>query len=170
MDNENNWKPLWDDEDMQEFEGTIAIYNDFTRTNMNLISNIQEQLKRNTQLASLMIICFIVFGLNFLCMLSDTTNSITEFEPRKERRRQELMEYLVHTERSRDIIRMGPEAFIQFRERIRQPKLLRMYIVQQLKNKLLNFFILLDITSKIEVFHFFFIGLEEQFLVTFTTY
>ena len=65
MDNENNWKPLWDDEDMKEFEDTIAIYNDLTRANMNLISKIQEQLKRNTQLVSVMILCIIAFGLNF---------------------------------------------------------------------------------------------------------
>jgi len=88
MDNENNWKPLWDDEDMQKFEDTIAIYNDLTRANMNLISKIQEQLKRNTQLISVMILCIIAFDLNLLRMLSDTTNSIIEFEPRKERRRQ----------------------------------------------------------------------------------
>ena len=50
MDNENNWKPLQDNEDRQEFEDTIAIYNDLTRANMNLISKTQEQLKRNTEL------------------------------------------------------------------------------------------------------------------------
>jgi len=59
-----------------------------------------------------MILCIVAFGY-LLCMLSDTTDSITEFEPRKERRRQELMKYLVHTKRSHDIIRMGPQAFIQ---------------------------------------------------------
>ena len=80
MDNENNWKPFWDDEDMQEFEDTIAIYNDLTSANMNLISKLQKQLKRNTQLTSVMILSIIAFGLNLLRMLSDTTNSITEFE------------------------------------------------------------------------------------------
>jgi len=92
---------------------------------MNLISKIQEQLKRNTQLASVMILCIIAFGLNFLRMLSDITNSIIEFEPRKEYCRQELMEYLVHTKRSHDIIRMGPEAFIQLCERIRATKVVK---------------------------------------------
>jgi len=37
MDNENNWKSPWDDDDMQEFEDTIAINNDFARASMNLI-------------------------------------------------------------------------------------------------------------------------------------
>ena len=78
MDNENNWKPFWDDKDIQEFEDTIAIYNDLTCANMNLILKVQEHLKRNTQLASMMILCIIAFGLNLLRMLSGTTNSITE--------------------------------------------------------------------------------------------
>jgi len=110
---------------MQESEDTIAIYNDFAHANMNIISKIQEQLKRNTQLALVMIICIIAFGLNLLRMLVMQTNSITEFEPRKERRRQELMEYLVHIERSRDIMRMGPEAFIQLCERIRATEVVK---------------------------------------------
>jgi len=110
---------------MQEFEDTIVIYNDLGHANMNLLSKIQEQLKRNTQLASVMILCIIAFGLNLLRMLSDTTNSITEFEPRKKRRRQELMEYLVHTERSRDIIRMRPKTFIQLCEQIRATEVVK---------------------------------------------
>ncbi|XP_068487124.1 uncharacterized protein [Phaseolus vulgaris] len=48
-----------------------------------------------------------------------TSNCISESQPQKERHRQELMEYLVHTEQSRHIIRMGPKAFIKLCERIR---------------------------------------------------
>jgi len=140
---------------MQEFDDTISIYNDFSRANMNLISKIQENLKRNTQLASMMILYIIAFGLNLLFVLSDTTNSITEFEPIKERRKQELMEYLEHTDRSCDIIRMRLETFIQLCERIRAIDVVKDAYFQQLKNKLLNFFILLGIVSRIKVFHFF---------------
>jgi len=53
-----------------------------------------------------MILCIVAFRLNLLRMLSDTRKSITKFEPRKDRRKQELMEYLVHIEHCRDIIRM----------------------------------------------------------------
>jgi len=58
-------------------------------------------------------------------MLSDITNSITEFEPRKKRHKQEFMEYFVHTERSRDIIRMRPKAFIQLCEWIRATEVVK---------------------------------------------
>jgi len=161
MDNENNWKPFWDDEDMQEFEDTIAIYNDLTSANMNLISKLQKQLKRNTQLTSVMILSIIAFGLNLLRMLSDTTNSITEFEPKKERRRQELMEYLVHTERSRDIIRMGPEVFIQLCERIRATEVVKDAHRSTVEEQVAKFLHIIGHTSRIEVFHFFSIGLEK---------
>ncbi|XP_068497479.1 uncharacterized protein [Phaseolus vulgaris] len=54
-----------------------------------------------------------------------TSNCMSQSQPQKERRRQELMEYLVHTEQSRHIIRMGPEAFIKFCERIRETRLVK---------------------------------------------
>jgi len=60
-----------------------------------------------------MILCMIGFGLNLLRMVRTRRNCISQFQPQKERRRQELMEYLVHTEQCCDIIRMGPEAFLQ---------------------------------------------------------
>ncbi|XP_068466573.1 uncharacterized protein [Phaseolus vulgaris] len=65
------------------------------------------------------ILCMIGYGLNVLRVLTETNNPIPEFIPQKERRRQELMSYLVHTERCRDIIRMSPEAFINLCQRIR---------------------------------------------------
>jgi len=45
---------------------------------------------------------------------------MSEFQPQKERHRQELMEYLVHTEQCRDIIRMGPKVFLQLCQQIRR--------------------------------------------------
>jgi len=126
---------------MVDFEETIAIYNDLGATNMNLIS----QIKKNTQGASMMILCMIGFGLNLLCTVRNTTNSMTEFQPQKECRKQELMEYLVHTERCPDIILMKPEAFLQLCQQIREIVLVKEHINQPLKNKLPNFSTLLGI-------------------------
>jgi len=67
----------------------------------------------------------IAFGLNLLRTVPSRSNSMSEFQPQKERRKQELMEYLVHTEQSRDIIRMRPEAFIQLCQRIRATGLVK---------------------------------------------
>ena len=52
-----------------------------------------------------------------LRVLTETNNIIPEFIPQKARCRQELMSYLVHTERCRDIICISPEAFINLCQR-----------------------------------------------------
>jgi len=39
-----------------------------------------------------MILYMIGFGLNLLCAMCNTTNSMSGFQPRKERHRQEVME------------------------------------------------------------------------------
>jgi len=98
----------YDEAKMIHFKETVASYDDLVAANMNLISQIQEQIKKNTEGASVMILCMIDFGLNLLCTMRTRRNCISEFQPQKERRRQELMEYLVHAEQCHDIIRMGP--------------------------------------------------------------
>jgi len=85
---------------------------------MNLISQIQQQIKNNTEGASVMIFCMIAFGLNLLRTVR-TRSNMSEFQPQKERRRQELMQYLIHTEQCHDIIHMGPKAFLQLCQQIR---------------------------------------------------
>ena len=92
---------------------------------MNLISQIQEQIKNNNEGASMIILCMIAFGLILLRTVSTRNNCMSESQPQKEHRRQELMEYLVHTEQSRDIIRMRPKAFIKLCERIRATGLVK---------------------------------------------
>jgi len=104
----------YDEAEMVHFEETVAIYDDLVAANMNLISQIEEKIKNNNEGASVMILCMIAFGLNLLRTVPTRSNCMSEFQPQKERRRQELMEYLVHTEQSRDIIRL-----IKLCERIR---------------------------------------------------
>ena len=71
------------------------------------------------------ILCMIRYGLNVLCVLTKTNNTIPEFVPKKERHRQELMSYLVHTKRCRDIIRMGLNAFIHLCQQIRGTRMVK---------------------------------------------
>jgi len=89
---------------MVHFEKTVAIYDDLVAANMNLISQIQQQIEKNIEGASVMMLCMVASGLNLLHMVCTRNNSMTEFEPQKERHRQELMEYLVHTEQCHDIV------------------------------------------------------------------
>jgi len=80
------------------------------------------------------------------------------------------MEYLVHTERSRDIIRMRPEAFIQLCERIRVTKVVKDAYCSTVEEQIAKFLHIIGHNVKNQSVSFFSIGLEKQFLVTFTTY
>ena len=115
-----NLERNYDEAEMVHFEETVAIYDDLVAANMNLISQIEEQIIKNNEGASVMILCMISFGLNLLRTVPTRSNCISESHPQKEHRIQELMEYLVHTEESHHIICMGPEAFIKLCERIRR--------------------------------------------------
>ena len=66
-----------------------------------------------------MILCMIGFGLNLLQTMRTRSNCMSEFQLQKKRPRQELMEYLVQIEQFRDIIHMGPQAFLELCQRIR---------------------------------------------------
>ena len=117
-----------------------------------------------------MILCIVAFGLHLLRVLSDTTDSITEFEPRKEQRRQELIEYLGHTERSHDIIRMGPQAFIQLCQRIKQTGLVKDAYRSTVEEQLAKFLHIIGHNVKNQSVSFFFHRSGETFPVTFITY
>jgi len=120
-----NLERHYDEAEMVHFEETGTIYDDLVAANMNLISQIEEQIKNNNEGALVMILCMIAFGLNLLRTVPTRSNCMSESQPQKERRKQELMEYLVHSEQSRDIIRMGPEVFIKLCERIRATGLVK---------------------------------------------
>jgi len=45
MDNDNNSPPHFEDDDNENFDEIIAIYNDIASVNMKLISQLQEQIQ-----------------------------------------------------------------------------------------------------------------------------
>ncbi|XP_047180635.1 protein ALP1-like [Vigna umbellata] len=70
-------------------------------------------------------LCIVGDALNILNMCSSDPSSVSSFVPDKDRRKEQLMSYLVHTNRCCDIIRMGPEAFINLCERLRTTGLVK---------------------------------------------
>jgi len=90
-----------------------------------LISQIQEQINLWTQIETMTILCMIGYGLYVSCVLTETNNVMLELVPQKECCWQELMAYLFHTERCRDIIRMGPKTFINLCQRIRGTRIVK---------------------------------------------
>ncbi|KAL2319923.1 hypothetical protein Fmac_028892 [Flemingia macrophylla] len=91
----------------------------------NLIAQIQSQVEKRTQLGAMTILCLVAYGFHMLSTIRCTSSNIREFVSQKERRRQELMSYIIHTEQCRDIIRMGPMAFINLCERLRATGLVK---------------------------------------------
>ena len=79
---------------------------------MKIILHLEKQLKFQTEVAAMTILTVVAWAVNAFNLSNGRTNNLTELVPQKEHRRQELMSYLVHTEQCRDIIQMGPEAFI----------------------------------------------------------
>lgn len=58
-------------------------------------------------------------------MSSSRTINIRKFIHEKEYCRLELMSYLIHSEQCRDIIYIGPEAFISLHKRLRATSLVK---------------------------------------------
>ena len=139
MDNDNHWSMYFENIEMSS---TNDMNPDVLGVDFTLISQIQEQINLRTQVAAMTILCMIGYGLNVLHVLTETNNAIPKFIPQKERRRQEVMSYLIHTERCRDIIRMSPEAFINLCQRIRGTGMVkdafRSTVEEQVANSLHN--------------------------------
>jgi len=114
-----------------------------------------------------MILCMISFGLNLLRTGPTRSNCMSESQPQKEGRRQELMEYLVHSEQSRDIIRRRLEAFIKLCERIRTTGLVKYAYRSTVEEQVAKFLHIIEHNVKNRSVSFFSIGLEKQFPITF---
>jgi len=57
-------------------------------------------------------LCIVAHALNILNIYSNLRNIVREFVIDRDYHKEQLMSYLMHTNRCRDIIRMGLEAFI----------------------------------------------------------
>ena len=101
------------------------VVDDVVGVDFNIVTLLHRQLQIRTTIAAVTMLCIVAHALNILNIYSNHSNIGREFWPNKDRRRQQLMSYLVHTNRCRDIIRMGPEAFINLCERLRATGLVK---------------------------------------------
>jgi len=98
------------------------IMDDVMGVYFNIVTRLRLQLQLRSALVALTMLCIVAHALYILNMAS-TINTINEYLLNKDRRRDQLMSYLVHTNRCRDIIRMGPEEFINLCNRLRETDL-----------------------------------------------
>ncbi|XP_017416565.1 uncharacterized protein LOC108327362 [Vigna angularis] len=101
------------------------IDDDVVGVDFNIIALIRQQLQITTSLAAVTMLCIVAHALSILNMYSSDSSSGSNYLPDRDRRREQLMSYLVHTVRYRDIIRMGPEAFVNLVERLRSTGLVK---------------------------------------------
>ncbi|XP_047151803.1 putative nuclease HARBI1 [Vigna umbellata] len=115
------------------------IDDDVVGVEFNIVAMLHQQLQITTSLAALTMLCIVCHALNILNMCSSDLSSVSTFLPDKDRRRQQLMSYLVHTNRCRDIIRMGPEEFISLCERLRTTGLVKDVIRSTVEEQVAQF-------------------------------
>ncbi|KAK7270413.1 hypothetical protein RIF29_23526 [Crotalaria pallida] len=87
---------------------------------MQIINHGLQELQRRQHTGVVMLLCYVVHALHLLQLLSTHFPArVGDLFIQRERRRNELMSYLVQTETCRHIIRMGPQAFMQLCEKLR---------------------------------------------------
>ncbi|KAK2402996.1 hypothetical protein QL285_052472 [Trifolium repens] len=91
-------------------------------TNLSIqnLSHFSRGFDKQQRLCSVVLLCYIVHALHMLqTMPRLIRNPICHGSHERERRRLDLMRQLVHTGKCRDIIRMGPEAFMLLCHKLR---------------------------------------------------
>jgi len=80
----------------------------------------------------------------------------TKYVLNKDCRKEQLMSYLVHTNRCRDIIRMGPKAFINLCQRLRSTGLVKYAIRSTVEEQVAKFLHIIGYNMKNKSVAFFF--------------
>ncbi|XP_022633862.1 uncharacterized protein LOC111241213 [Vigna radiata var. radiata] len=84
-------------------------------------------------------LCIVRHALSILNMYSSDSSSVNNFLSDRDRRREQLMSHLVHTNWCRNIIRMGPETFINLCERLRSTRLVKDVIRSTVEEQVVQF-------------------------------
>lgn len=87
---------------------------------IQLLNLLIEDIEKRQQICVVAFLCHVAHALHMLQMMSrHARNPTSRYHYEKERRRVQLMAYLVQTQRCRDIICTSPEAFMQLCEKLR---------------------------------------------------
>ena len=100
------------------------VVDDVIGADFNIVAHLHRRLQLHTMIPELTMLCIVVHALNILNIYSTSRNS-RDCIPYKDQHRKKLISYLVHTNRCRDIIQMGPEAFNNLCHRLRASGLVK---------------------------------------------
>lgn len=150
----------------------------------NILSHLRQEWGRQKRHCYVVLLCYIVHALHMLQMMSLYMHSPTNDEnSERERRRLELMKQLVETEKCRDIIRMGPKAFMLLCHKLRATGIVKDTLRSTVEEQVAKFLHIIGHNVKNRTVSFFFhrsgetvsrhfhnvlraiISLEDEFLV-----
>jgi hypothetical protein len=123
---------------------------------MQVLNHAKKETERRQHIGSVVVLCQVVHALHLNQILSTCLYSRVTYSPQSERRRCELMSYLVHTEKCRDIIRMRPVAFMQFCQKLRGTGIVKDTIRSTIEEKVAKFLHIIGHNVKNRTVSFFF--------------
>ena len=127
----------------------------------NLLTHMRRDWEKRRLVCVLQVICCIVHALYLIQMLPKyVPKSIGDVSSRDEMR-QQLMKQLLETDKTRDVIRMGPSAFLQLCEKLRGTGRVKDSIRATVEEQVARFLHILAHNLKHRVISFFFHRSEE---------
>jgi hypothetical protein len=123
---------------------------------MQVLNHAKKETERRQHIGSVVVLCQVVHALHLNQILSTCLYSRVTYSPQSERRRCELMSYLVHTEKCRDIIRMGPIAFMQLCQKLRGTGIVKDTIRSTVEEQVAKFLHIIGHNVKTRTVSFFF--------------
>ncbi|KAK2442379.1 hypothetical protein QL285_013576 [Trifolium repens] len=123
---------------------------------MQVLNHAKKEIERRQHICSVVVLCQVVHALHLNQILSICLNSRVTYSPQSERRRHELMSYLVHTENCRNIIRMGPVAFMQLCQKLRGTGIVKDTIRSTVEEQVAKFLHIIGHNVKNRTVSFFF--------------
>jgi hypothetical protein len=123
---------------------------------MQVLNHAKKETERRQHIGSVVVLCQVVHALHLNQILSTCLYSRVTYSPQSERRRCELMSYLVHTEKCRDIIRMGPVAFMQLCQKLRGTGIVKDTIRSTVEEQVAKFLHIIGHNVKTRTVSFFF--------------
>ncbi|XP_057436258.1 uncharacterized protein LOC130728726 [Lotus japonicus] len=124
---------------------------------IQILSHFRQELERRHRLCSVVLLCYIVHALHMLQMMSHHMHvPISDENEQRERRRLHLMRQLAHTEKCRDIIQMGPEAFMLLVHKLRGIEIVKDTIRSTVEEQVAKFLHVIGHNVKNRTVSFFF--------------
>ena len=144
-------------EDVFDDEFQVRQIINFGTTTEETLNHMRVDWERRRRMCVVLVVCYIVHTLHLLQMLSKNIHRpISEGSSRRNRMRQELMQQLQENDKCRDVIRMGPIAFLQLCQKLRGTGLVKDFVRATVEEQVAKFLHILAHNVRNRTVSFFF--------------